>query len=287
MRNFFLVTALFLCSAIGFAQSGNTNSFNQQTNNSGNTYAVIVGISKYENIGITQLEYADRDARVFASYLESKAGGTVPPENIRLLLNDTATFGAIYDAMNWLMETCKKNDVVYFYFSGHGDVENNTIYKLGFLLSYNTPRTNYINNAVRLEDLNNMANTLSVDRQAKVILITDACHSGNLAGNDNRGNFLVGDQLRAVKGKEVRITSCGPDQLSNEDEGWGGGRGVFSYYLINGMIGLADNLNNGIVTVKEIGNYLDSSLSKDILLVKKIRDKLPLLTGLIIFNWRP
>ena len=30
------------------------------------TYAVIVGISKYESTGITQLEYAHRDAQVFA-----------------------------------------------------------------------------------------------------------------------------------------------------------------------------------------------------------------------------
>ncbi|HYM92683.1 MAG TPA: caspase family protein, partial [Chitinophagaceae bacterium] len=179
--------------AVAYTQNTATAVFNQQLSPSAHTYAVIVGISKYETTGITQLEYADKDARVFASYLESKAGGSVPADNIRLLLNENATFAAIYDAMNWLMETCQKDDVVYFYFSGHGDMENNTIYKLGFLLSYNTPRTNYINNAVRLEDLNNMANTLSVARKAKVVLITDACHSGNLAGNDFRGNFLVGD----------------------------------------------------------------------------------------------
>ncbi|HWC53103.1 MAG TPA: caspase family protein, partial [Chitinophagaceae bacterium] len=279
MRNCFLIAILLVCCPAAFSQNNSSNNSLQQAAGRSNTYAIVVGISKYESTGITQLEYADRDAKVFASYLESKAGGSVPPENIRLLTNESATFAAVYDAMSWLMETCQEGDMVYFYFSGHGDMENNTIYKLGFLLTYNTPRFNYLNNAVRLEDLNNFANTLSVQKQARVVLITDACHSGNLAGNEFRGSMLVGDQLRTVQGNEVRITSCGPNQLSNEDEGWGGGRGVFSYYLVNGMIGLADNMNKGIVTVKEIGGYLDSSLSKDILLAQKDQKQTPVING--------
>ncbi len=240
------------------------------------TYAVVVGISKYEN-GIKQLDFAHKDAQVFADYLKSKAGGSVPEDNIRLLVNENATFAAIYDALNWLLETCRENDIVYFYFSGHGDMENNTIYKLGFLLSYNTPRINYINNAVRIEDLNNIANTLSAKNKAKVILITDACHSGDLAGKNFKGTFLVGDQLRAVLSNEVRITSCGPDQLSNEDEGWGGGRGVFSYYLINGLKGLADYGHDGVVTVNEIKKYLDTSLANDRLLAEKEHKQNPVI----------
>ena len=279
MKNCFFIAILLVCCFAAFSQNNSSNTSLQQAAASSNTYAIVVGISKYESTGITQLDYADQDAKVFASYLESKAGGSVPPENIRLLTNESATFAAVYDAMNWLMETCQKGDMVYFYFSGHGDMENNTIYKLGFLLTYNTPRFNYLNNAVRLEDLNNFANTLSVQKQAKVVLITDACHSGNLAGSEFRGSMLVGDQLRTVQGNEVRITSCGPDQLSNEDEGWGGGRGGFSYYLVNGMIGLADNMNNGVVTVKEIGTYLDSSLSKDILLAQKDQKQTPVING--------
>lgn len=63
-------------------------------------------------------------------------------------------------------------------------------------------------NAVRIEDLNKIANTLSARNNGKVILITDACHSGKLAGNDSRGNFLAAEQLRKVKANEIRITSC-------------------------------------------------------------------------------
>jgi tetratricopeptide (TPR) repeat protein len=168
---------------------------------------------------------------------------------------------------------------VYFYFSGHGDMENSTIYKLGFLISYNTPRTNYINNAVRIEDLNNYANTLSVKTKAKVILITDACHSGNLAGNDFKGSLLVGEQLKKVINNEIRISSCAPDQLSVEDKKWGGGRGVFSYYLLNGLKGLADDKQDGTISVKEISNYLQTSLSNDPVLKERKHIQTPVITG--------
>ena len=277
MRNFALLFLFIIPVSFLSAQ------VNQQaTNNSthpANTYAVIVGISKYESSGIPQLEFAHRDAQVFADYLKSKAGSSVPEENIRLLLNENATYAAIYDAFNWLLETCQKDDIVYFYFSGHGDVENSTIYKLGFLLSYNTPRTNYINSAVRIDDLNNIANTLSVKLNSKVVLITDACHSGKLAGNENRGTYLVGEQLRTVQNKEIRIASCSPDQLSVEDEGWGGGRGVFSYYLVNGLTGLADRNRDESVTVGEIKSYMDSSFSNDVLLVQKEQKQNPVIKG--------
>ena len=278
MKSQLLFLVFFLTGNVTFAQANNDAAVNKRAG-AGNTYAVVVGISKYESSGIPQLEYAHKDALFFADYLKSKSGGSVPEENIRLLVNENATYSAIYDALDWLLTTCHKDDLVYFYFSGHGDMENTTIYNLGFLLSYNTPRTNYINNAVRIEDLNNIANTLSVKINAKVVLITDACHSGKLAGTDYRGTFLVGDQLRTVQNKEIRITSCAPDQLSAEDEGWGGGRGVFSYYLVNGLEGLADEDQNKIVTVSEIKNYLDSSLSADVLLAQKAIKQIPVIKG--------
>lgn len=246
---------------------------------SGNTYAVVIGISSYTNNGIGKLDFAHRDAEAFALYLRSGAGGYVPEGNIRLLLNQQATYSAIYNALYWLLDTCKKNDLVYFYFSGHGDVENNTIYKLGFLLASNTPRFNYINNAIRIEDVNNIANTLSVEKGARVIIITDACRSGKLAGDAFRGNLLVGQQLRTARGNEVRISSCGPDELSNEDEGWAGGRGVFSYYLVRGLEGMADSSRDQTVTLGELSDYLRKAMAADRLLAQKEHKQHPVIQG--------
>ncbi len=251
-----------------------------------NTFAVIIGIANYENENIN-LNYANRDARVFAEYLQSKAGGTIPSENIRLLIDTVATTAAIYNALNWLRDKCELSKIedngkpckVYFYFSGHGDVETDTKANLGFLIAYNTPANNYINNAVRIEDLNNYAHTLSVDLNANVVIITDACHSGKLAGSDNKGSFLIGKELSTAKEKEIRIASCDPNELSNEDERWGGGRGVFSYYLINGLKGLADKNKDNFVTLNEIKTYVDSSIAADPVLKENKLKQTPVLEG--------
>ena len=137
------------------------------------------------------------------------------------------------------------------------------MYNNGFLICYDSPPINYVKLALSIDYLNDIANTLSLQKQANVILITDACHSGKLTEKKFKGNFLAGNQLRKFQGKEIRITSSSADQLSNEKEDWGGGRGVFSYYLVNGLKGLADKNKKGVVTVADIKNYLDSSLAND------------------------
>lgn len=248
-------------------------------NTNGNTYALIVGISSYELNGIPRLDFAHRDAQEFARFLRSPNGGNVPEDNIRLMLNEQANYASIYNSLYWLLDTCRKNDIVYFYFSGHGDVENTTIYKLGFLLAANTPRFNYINSAVRIEDVNSIANTISVEKGARVVIITDACRSGNLAGKENKGNQLIGQQLSLAKKNEVRITSCGPDELSNEDERWAGGRGVFSYYLVKGLEGLADYSRDKIVTIDELKQYLKNSILTDPVMAQKEHKQNPVITG--------
>ncbi|HUS00462.1 MAG TPA: caspase family protein, partial [Chitinophagaceae bacterium] len=279
---FFLTSLLYLAVNISlFSQPRTTG--NMPAAAKGKVYALVIGISKYLQKDIPELQFADRDAQVFADFLRSKAGGMLPEENIQLLINEKATSSAIYDAIYWLKTTCKKDDLVFFYFSGHGDVENLTMYKNGFLICYDTPPNNYVNLSLSVDYLNDIANTLSAETMANIVLITDACHSGKLAGSKHKGNLLVGKQLRAVKdaekNKEIRIASCDADQLSNEMEDWGGGRGVFSYYLINGLKGLADKEKDGIITLDEIKKYLDNSLAKDPVLKRENIKQTPVLNG--------
>lgn len=243
----------------------------------GNVYALIIGISDYKDPKIKDLRYAHRDAEEFYNYLLSPAGGNILPSNIRLLKNQDATVSNIYVAINWLQSVPKKGDIVYFYFAGHGDVENG-LFELGFLLAYDSPFQNYLNNAVRIEDINNMANTLSVTKDVQAYLITDACHSGKLAGSDNRGKSLVGSQLSKVMSKEVRLASCEADQLSEESELWGGGRGAFSWYLINGLKGLADANTDSMVTFQEIKTYLEKKVPEDVAKLKN-KEQFPVLDG--------
>ncbi|CAN5413127.1 hypothetical protein BH10BAC2_BH10BAC2_42320 [soil metagenome] len=243
------------------------------------TYAVVIGISTYQSNALPALKYADKDAGLFASYLQSKAGGNVHANQIKLLINEQATIAAVYDALDWLKETCKKGDVAYIYFSGHGDVETKNTFSLGYLIAYNTPPNNYSNNAIRIEDINNLANTLSIKNKAKAILITDACHSGKLAGDFYKGKQLVASQLRLVLNNEVRLTSCATDEEAAEGPDWGGGRGVFSYYLLLGLKGLADLQKDGTIKLQELNTFFDSSFASDKYLILDKHKQRPVTDG--------
>jgi hypothetical protein len=132
----------------------------------GNTYAVVVGITKYQNESLSTLKFGGQGRRFVCCLPAIKTGGSVPEKNVRLLINKDASIAAIYDALNWLQERCGKNDKAYFYFSGHGDVETENKFSLGYLLAYNSPRNNYRNNAIAIEDLNKVASHLL--RKAKL-----------------------------------------------------------------------------------------------------------------------
>ncbi len=89
MRKF--LTLLFLLSLHQFtlAQEASTS------------YAIVVGISKYQNAEIPALQFANRDAQIFSDYLSSAEGGSVPKENMIVLIDSVATSAALYNAVFW------------------------------------------------------------------------------------------------------------------------------------------------------------------------------------------
>ncbi len=233
-----------------------------QTQNS--TRAVVVGISDYQTNGIPDLQFADRDAQAFADWLKSPAGGNVPPENMVLLLNEKATNGTFAGALDGLVDDCREGDVVIIYFSGHGDVEKKMIGQPGFLLCWDAPARVYMGGgAFGLNNLQTIISTLSEQNKARVVVITDACHAGKLSGNAIGGAQLTSANLARQFADELKIMSCQPNQYSIEGSQWGGGRGVFSFHLLEGLTGLADNDTNRQVSMFEIRQYLESTVPKE------------------------
>ena len=246
------------------------------SNKSTTTYALIVGISHYSS-GIESLQYANRDAQAFNDFLLSKAGGSVPKENINLLLDEKASSGQVVNALSAIENKCTKDDLIYFYFSGHGDISG--IHENSYLLCANTPAYEYINMALSIRDLNDIANTISAAKGANIVIITDACHSGKLTGSENRGPLLAGLLGKATEEKEIRLVACAANELSAENIDWGEGRGVFSFYLIKGLQGLADSNNDGKVAVDEIKSYLVKAISTDPILKRENHQQTPGIAG--------
>ncbi len=223
------------------------------------TRAVVIGISDYQSEEISDLKYAHKDAEAFAEWLQSEAGGGLTEEQVVLLKDKNAKLGNIVSELWWLIQESKEGDRCVIYFSGHGDVERVTNQKNDYLLPYDSPHFLYQAGAMGVHVLQGIISTLS-DNNVEVILITDACRAGKLAGSEIGGSQATTAALQQQFAKEVKILSCQPDEFSVEGEQWGGGRGAFSYHLVEGLYGLADQNTDMEINLMEIGNYLQQKV---------------------------
>jgi len=225
----------------------------------GKTRALVIGISRYQFIDT--LNFADTDAAFFAAYLKSSKFWNIDPADITVLLNDQAKYGDLTVQLQQIALQCQPGDNLIFYFSGHGDVETNTLFNRGFLLAQDTYSSNYMANGLRVDDLKDLFVTLQTNN-VKVIVITDACRSGKLSGGIKGAEFTAA-AIKNIWKNEIKILSSQPGQLSYEDQKWGNGRGVFSYFLIKGLSGEADANKDSIITLAELEMYVGSNVASE------------------------
>lgn len=227
----------------------------------GNTYAIIIGISDYKLV--PDLQYAHKDAQSFEDFLLSEAGGKVPRANIETFLNEQAVRSNVGDAISVIARKAKPGDRVWFFFAGHGDMEDLTQIENGLLLLHNSPNGNYFgmnDDVLEILDLKRYLSPLA-QKGIEMIFIVDACHSGNLNGGV-QGVQQTASALASSWGREYKILSCQPNQLSLESAEWGGGRGLFSIQMEEGIKGLADTDNDGRITMFELQSYIQANVAK-------------------------
>jgi tetratricopeptide (TPR) repeat protein len=224
---------------------------------SGKRWAVVVGISAYQDTSIRSLRYADADAKAFYDFLRSPQAGAggFPDDHIKLLLNEQATFSSVREALFSFLRQSTPEDEVIIYFAGHGapdPVRQNDLY----LLTYDTRGAAVSSTAFPMRDMERAVEDLYARH---IVLITDACHSGGITsqlamrgGALSQINNAFVTQLNATTGGLAVFNASEADQSSAEDARWGGGHGVFTYYLLQGLAGAADEDGDHIVTLVEL-----------------------------------
>ncbi len=209
-------------------------------------WAVVVGVGKYTTM--PSLKFTDDDAFRFYSHLKSPEGGAVPDDQIEILVDEAATRNNILKAMRTLFLKADENDVVLFYFSGHG-LE-------GCFLPVDFDG---YNNKLRHEEIRQI---LKQSKAKHKLCIADACHSGTLDYSGPlaaKGPAPVSlnrfyQAFEESDGGIALLMSSKPEELSLEDHGLR--QGVFTYYLLQGMKGAADTNGDYIITIKELYNYV-------------------------------
>jgi hypothetical protein len=220
-------------------------------------WALAVGVSNYESQTITPLKYPHSDAFRMYAFWKSPEGGSLDDKHSQVLVNDQATKQGIIDSMRQLFNQASPNDLVTFFYSGHG-------LKGAFL------PTDYDGNNLRLfhSEVNDLLSTCPAQYK---LVIADACNSGSyLASKSVKNNevfYSTGQDVQDVFFRELNRASSGTafilSSMADEEslEVSTLHQSIFSYFVVRGMKGEANVNGDEIITVQELFDYVYANVT--------------------------
>ncbi len=137
----------------------------------GHRWAVLVGVDEYEDWNYGRLRVCVKDVQAIHDQL---VAGGYDPQRLRLLTDDTPelpTRANILTALESVAKATRPDDLLLFYYSGHGDEAEEESY----LVARDGRRVSLKRTGVKLADIRDVVT--GAPAQAKVIVL-DACHSG-------------------------------------------------------------------------------------------------------------
>jgi tetratricopeptide (TPR) repeat protein len=213
------------------------------------SYALVIGIAAYKNLTEKQqLHYSERDAESIYSILISPEGGNYRAENVHTLIGSKATLAGIRREMEeWLPSVARDEDRVLVYFAGHGFVAQGQAY----LAPYDIELGKIAQTAYPMATLGSVFGKIKAKWK---VLLTDSCHSGAVTPDTDVQtiNRSLIDMSRSL----FSLTASRDRERSFESPDWGGGHGIFTYYVVRGLEGEGDENRDGIVTADELAEYV-------------------------------
>jgi len=218
--------------------------------------ALLIGVSEYEP-GLNPLPGAVKDVEAMQRVLAHPEMGGFAQENITVLKNPQRQ--AIEDAIYKLFDNRQKDDLLLFYFSGHGVKDESGNLYLSSRGTYKDNGKLVIPSAVAASYLHGRINYSKSQRQ---VVILDCCFSGAIAKGmsvKDDGTVNVQEQLGG-KGRAI-LTSSTSTQYSFEQEG--SELSVYTQYLVEGIEkGAADKDDDGWISVDELHDYASSKVKE-------------------------
>jgi hypothetical protein len=233
----------------------------------GQKFALVVGVSRYRNHdgGLNDLAYADSDARSLRDFLQSPEGGGFSPSNVAYLENEQATVEAVRGALNNFLPKAGAGDLILIFIAGHGGPDPYAPKDLYFML-HDTKTADMQRTALPMSELQRTLEQRV--RAERLVVFVDTCHSAGLSGErlitgrglENNLINLYAARLFNEAGRAV-LTSADVNELSQEGPRWGGGHGVFSWALLEGLRGEADANGDHFVTAGELFDFVHDRVS--------------------------
>jgi uncharacterized caspase-like protein/tetratricopeptide (TPR) repeat protein len=241
-----------------------------------NLWAVLIGISRFKNgdqsvggVQIQNLKSAADDAQAIYDYLRSDEGGDFAEDHIMLLKDEGATKAAVEQALAKLRQS-KPDDYFVLFIAAHGvivpqfDTKQGRTVEAPYFVLYDTDPSQMTTTGLPMTTFETAVKTIPA---LKGLVLTDTCHSAGvqLAGRGGEATTRANSQLiQELKKSEAQgvgyLWAADQTEVSLEDpelnQGEGQGHGVFTYFLLEGMRGNADQNVDGVVTFDELKKYV-------------------------------
>jgi len=218
-------------------------------------YVLAVGISDYDNSDI-RLQFSAKDASDFTQALMRQSGLLYENVDIKLLTDKKATAENIRDGLQWLQTETTNKDIAMIFFAGHG--VNNNVGDFYFMpVNADVERINAT--CVSYRDIKATISSVA----GKLLVFMDACHSGNIMGNQNQRAAVVEqavNELTSADNGPVIFTSSTGRQYSLEAQEWN--NGAFTKAVVEGLTGKADLSGKKTVSVKSLDYYITSRVKE-------------------------
>lgn len=229
-------------------------------------YGVAVGIGPYRDLNL-RLNYADDDARAFATALERAGRDLFREVEIRPVIDGEATLEGITTAFETMAAKAGPEDVFVLYLAGHGLALEGRYHFIPQDLRWTDSE------AIRRDSLHEdrLRDLLAGVEARKSLVVLDTCHSGAavggrllLAGLRRGGDYLetkaAVDRLKAKTGRAILAASSDRQFALEGFEG----HGLFTWVLLEGLRGRADLMGNGdrSIDVSELADYLEEEVPR-------------------------
>jgi uncharacterized caspase-like protein len=235
---------------------GNSHSTNTLQTGEAKLWVLLVGINQYEDGGLPSLRYPAIDCQGLGEALAKATQGF--PQKEVIVHHDFAlvkpTVTTVRQSLQHIVSQTRSQDTILLYFSGHGILEPST--QQAVLCMTDTQKNNPIDTGIPMQELLQMLGNSSAHQQ---LVCLDTCHSGDMVLRGNNGtsrdaenpSFNTTSQMlqvlrqRASQSKGFcALLSCDQGQKSWEFPELG--HGVFTYFLMRGLLGEAAD-SQGII----------------------------------------
>lgn len=206
-------------------------------------WALVVGVSKFQDKRIPQLRYSAKDARDFRDFLVKEAN--FAPDHVRLLLDEKATERRVMSELGnkFLARVAKPDDLIVLFFSTHGSSAKADVRGKNYIVAYDSDRDDLYTTGIEMQKIVESINDRVIS--GRTLLVLDACHSGATTNGakamGDGGNFDA-QELAQGSGKLV-ICSSQPDQISWESTRYQ--NGIFTRKLLEGFRSQGKNTKLG------------------------------------------